>query len=118
MLPKEGKTLPNGHRETPTEFHYATVIEAALREQLGDTHRAIKTVMKWTSASERTVKNWFAGTRGPSGDHLVYLVRYSDVLLEAVLRMAQRRTFIAAMKLADARDKLAEMLRSIDAALR
>jgi hypothetical protein len=117
MLPKKGKVLPPGEREFQADVHYPTVIAAALREQLGDTHRAVKTVMRWTGASERTVKNWFAGTRGPSGDHLVSLVRYSDAVLEAVLRMAERRSFFATMRLADARNTLAEMVKSIDSLL-
>ena len=53
----------------------------ALREEPGDTHRAIKRAMRWTGASERTVKYWFAGERGPRGDHLIALVRNSDAAL-------------------------------------
>jgi hypothetical protein len=114
MLPKEGKVLPSARKDAPMEFRYPAAIAAALRGQLGDTHRAIKTVMRWTGASERTVKNWFAGTRGPSGDHLISLVHNSDAVLEAVLRMAERRSMLAAVKLTDVRDKLIEMRRSID----
>ena len=117
MLPKEGKLLPPARGAASAKFHYPSVIAAALREELGNTHRAIKTVMRWTGASERTVKNWFAGTRGPSGEHLVSLVRSSDAVLEAILQMAERRTFFASMKLADARDRLREVLNSIDALL-
>ena len=32
-------------------------------------------------ARERTAKNWFAGTRGPTSEHLVSLVRHSDAVL-------------------------------------
>jgi hypothetical protein len=66
--------------------------------------------MRWTGASERTVKNWFAGTSGPSGEHLVALLRHSDTVLEAVLHLAGREQAVAAKKLLDLRDTLVEML--------
>jgi hypothetical protein len=46
--------------------------------------------MRWTGASERTVKYWFAGERGPSGDHLIALARHSDAVLYVVLALAGR----------------------------
>ena len=44
----------------------------------------------WTGANEKTVKNWFAGRYGPSGEHLAVLVRHSDEVLNAFLVMAGR----------------------------
>lgn len=35
---------------------YRKAITDALRRELGPTHQAIKTVMRWTGASERTAK--------------------------------------------------------------
>ncbi len=69
---------------------YREVIAAALVEDLGLTHRAVKTAMRWTGASERTVKYWLAGERGPSGGHLIALARHSDAVLTAILAMADR----------------------------
>lgn len=69
--------------EKPTD--YRTAIAMALHKELDDTHRGIKLAMRWTGASERTVKYWFSGERGLSGDHLVALVRHSDVVLYVVL---------------------------------
>ena len=62
----------------------------ALHEELGSTNRAIKMAMRWTGASERTVKYWLAGERGPSGDHLIALARHSDAVLFVVLALAGR----------------------------
>jgi len=62
----------------------------ALRDELGSTHRAIKTAMRWTGASERTVKYWIAGERGPSGEHLIALARHSDIIFRMVLMLADR----------------------------
>jgi hypothetical protein len=80
---------------------------------LGDSHRAVKTVMQWTGASERTIKNWFAGTRGPSGEHLVLLLRQSDMVLQIFLSLAGRDHTVAAIKLAAARDELIKLLERI-----
>lgn len=74
--------------EEPTD--YRTAMAMALHEELGETHRAIKMAMRWTGASERTVKYWFAGERGPSGDHLIALARHSDAVLFVVLALAGR----------------------------
>jgi hypothetical protein len=70
---------------------YAVTIAAALREELGSTRRMIKTAMRWSGASERTVKLWLAGQVGPSGRHLIGLVRNSDDVFHAVLLLSQRQ---------------------------
>ena len=41
-------------------------------------------------ASERTVKYWFQGKRGPSGEHLVSLARHSEAVLIVLLALADR----------------------------
>ena len=84
MLPKTGRNVPvvNGD--------YAASIAAAIRYELGGTHQTIKTLMRWTGASERTVKNWLAEVRGPSAEHLIMLMKRSDAVLDVVLRMSGR----------------------------
>jgi hypothetical protein len=69
--------------------------------------------MRWTGASERTVKNWFAGTSGPNGQHLIAIIRHSDAVFESVMFLAGRNEAAAAKKLADARDTLVAMLEII-----
>jgi hypothetical protein len=59
-------------------------------------------------------KNWFAGTRGSSGEHPVSLVRHSDAVLEVFLRLARREASVVTVGLIDARSKLAEMLVTVD----
>ena len=46
--------------------------------------------MRWTGASERTVKYWLSGERGPSGEHLIGLAQHSDTVLLTILAMAAR----------------------------
>ncbi|MCL4069366.1 helix-turn-helix domain-containing protein [Pseudomonas sp. GX19020] len=93
MRIKTGTFVP----KTGTDVHpeadladYRTAIAAALRNELGLTHRAVKTAMRWTGASERTVKYWIAGERGPSGAHLIALARHSDIVFHMVLLLADR----------------------------
>ena len=74
--------------EEPTD--YRTAIALALDEELDDTHRAIKTAIRWTGASECTVTYLFSGERGPRGDHLIALARHSDAVLYVVLALAGR----------------------------
>ena len=110
MLPKKGIVFPNGENLGP----YPEAIAYALRNQLGTTHQAIKIVMRWTGAGERTVKNWLAGVSGPNGQHLVDLIRHSDDVLEVLLLLAGRQHIVAAQKLVGVRNKLAETVEQID----
>ena len=111
-----GKTFPNSSDRVAEfeDYNFTTVIAETLRESLGGTHAAVKTVMGYTRAGERTVKNWFEGKNGPNGDNLVELTRHSDAVLEAFLLMAGREDILAGKMLVDAGDKLAEMLEMID----
>lgn len=100
-----------------TPEHYAARIGTALRNELGSTHQATKTLMRWTNANERTVKNWLAGTCGPRGEHLVALVRHSDAALAAFLLMADRKHVVTTIELPILRQRLQSALEGIDAYL-
>ncbi|MHC2708393.1 hypothetical protein ACVIWV_007686 [Bradyrhizobium diazoefficiens] len=92
---------------------FARTIAQALHKEFGDTHAAVKSVVALTKANERAVKNWFSAKNGPTGRHLVDLVRTSDEVLEAVLRMSGRSDLIMAKKLGDSKQTLLKMLRLI-----
>ncbi len=109
MFPKKGNRFPNGSNGIADESTYAVAIGRALRAELGGSHRAVKTIMTWTTANERTVKNWMAGTSGPRGDHLIGLIRHSDAVLTAVLRLAGREQALAVVDLAAVRRRLVEI---------
>lgn len=111
MLPKKGRVLPNNKKHDP----YRCAVAHALKGELGSTYPAVKTVMGWTGASERTVKNWLAEVGGPSGEHLIDLIRHSDVL-EMVLAMAGRQN-AKAHKLVEVRRKLLEAVDQISDSL-
>lgn len=69
---------------------YVTAIAAALRGAFGDSRSAIKAVARATGANERAVRNWFEAKNGPSGHHLINLLRHSDPVLEVVLFLSGR----------------------------
>lgn len=94
---------------------YAHSLATALLDELGNSHRAIKTLRNWTNASERTAKNWLAGANGPSGLHLIEIMRHSDTVLHTVLDLAQRRSVAAVTLLPTLRQRLLETAELIDA---
>jgi hypothetical protein len=110
MFPKKCKSFPGTTRTTRQGVNYVSVVAAGLRKELGDTHRAVKTVIKCTGANERTVKNWLAGRYGPNGEHLVHLLRHSDEVFDAFLHLAGREQAIAGENLVTVREALAEVL--------
>ena len=116
VRPVSGITFPrsSGTVEISDGNDFTAVIAETLRETYGRSGRSIKTVMAYTGAGERAVKNWFGGKNGPNGENLVELVRHSDEVLEALLLMAGREDILAGKLLVDAREKLVEMLEIID----
>jgi len=106
--------MPNKGRVFPREGTYAQAIADTLQRQLGATHQAVKIVMRWTGAGERTVKNWLAGRSGPSGQHLLSLIRNSDDVLDTLLLLSGRRQMAAAKKIIEMRDTLARAVERID----
>ncbi len=114
--PVSGKSFlrSSGKIAASDGYEFAAVIAETLRETVGGTRMSVKTVMAYTGAGERTVKNWFEAKNGPNGENLVELVRHSDEVLEALLLMAGREDILAGKLLVDARDRLVEMLEIID----
>lgn len=109
-FPKKGRVLPKG----AAQCEYVSAVAAALRSELGPTHQAVKTVVRWTGANERTVKNWMAGTGGPSGQNLVELLRNSEAVFEALMHLAGRQQSLVTCRLLGARGKVWEVVQMID----
>ena len=110
MLLKKGIVFP----DVSEIVTYPATIAYALKHELGNTHRAVKTLMRWTGAGERTVKNWLAGSSGPSGEHLVRIIENSDDALMALLILAGRREALAATQIIEMRNKLADAIEQVD----
>lgn len=86
VVPKMGTTV----HLVADQARFRRAVADALRRELGPTHQAIKTAMRWTGASERAAKYWLSGERGPSGEHLILLAQHSDAVLMMILTMAER----------------------------
>jgi hypothetical protein len=69
--------------------------------------------MRWTGANERTVKNWIAGTHGPSGEHLIVLAHHSSEVM-AIFHQLAGRSETGGKNLGVIRKKLVETLNIID----
>ena len=110
MFPKTGNKLPSDSSEQA----FAGLMSEALVEGLGQTHQAVKVAMRWTGASDRSVKHWLAGTHAPRGMHLLSLMRHSDEVLRRLLIAAGRNDMLIMLELDMVRAKLVETLEFID----
>jgi hypothetical protein len=78
--------VPNRNRRK----RYALELAKTLRQALEAPGMSTKTIMSWTSAGERTVKGWLSASNGPRGDHLIELMRASDLVFARVLLLSGR----------------------------
>ncbi len=109
-FPKKGKVFPNPAGIAGENADYSTAMGQALRQELGGTNQAIKALVRWTGTNERTAKNWMAGKNGPSGEHLIALMRNSDVAFRTVLCLAGRKQALMAEELGHATEVLAQIV--------
>lgn len=117
MFPKRGNKIHEDNRGASPD-QVASAIGEALRRELGPTHQAAKTVMRWTGASDRSAKNWIGGTKVPSGGHLILLARHSDAVMTAVMVLARRDHLIVGPRLRALQIDLANATIAIDGVLR
>lgn len=80
MLQKKGRRLPAWKGVLVGRDVYAQTISELLRKEHGDSHRAVKQLMRQTDASERTVKHWLSGQHGPDTVYFLRLVVSSPVI--------------------------------------
>lgn len=114
MFPKKGNKFHQQGQQPDMEVQFVRGIAAALQTELGSTHQATKTVMRWTGASDRSVKHWFAGTHGPSGAHLIQLMRHSEEVTKTVLSLAERRVSLNTTAAEDLRRHLLAALECLN----
>ncbi|KIC48053.1 hypothetical protein [Tateyamaria sp. ANG-S1] len=114
MLHKKGKSF---HRECAgrvSASEYRQAISLALSQELGGAGQAAKATMRWTGASERTVKNWLSASYGPTAEHLIELMRHSDTVLAVVLELAGRNEAMTTERLKRIKEELADVLTTLD----
>lgn len=117
MFPKKGNGLPRESRAEPTD-EFARAIGDALRAELGSSHRATKTVMRWTGGSDRSARNWISGAKMPSGSHLILLTRHSEAVMAALMKLARRDHLVLGPRLRALQIDLASATIAIDGVLR
>ena len=117
MFPKMGRTFPSEDGRRVGRLEYQMAIAAALKRELGGSHTVIKVLMRWTGVSERTAKNWIAGTHGPAGEHLIWLMCHSQEVLAAVLALSGREAYGIVIELVTLRSALARMASTVDEVL-
>jgi hypothetical protein len=100
--------------ELPGAGQIAAAISSALHKEFGDSHAAIKRIVRATGANERAARNWFDGHNAPNGESLIALCRNCDLVFEAVLTLSGRTDILHAKRLVDAKEKLREMMSLID----
>ena len=110
---ESGKTFPGGAGDGARP-RFASVIAAGLKQDFGDTPAAVKTVARLVGANDRAVRNWFEGANGPSGEHLVMLMNHSSAVTRTVLRLAGRADLVQTTLVADARDRVRQILTLLD----
>jgi len=104
----------SGPEDPPGAGQIAAAISHALHDEFGDTHAAIKMIVRATGANERAARNWFDGKNAPNGESLIALCRNCDHVLEAVLILSGRIEILNAKRLVDAKEKLREVMMLID----
>lgn len=89
MLPKKGRRLPAWNGALKGRQAYADVIADLLKREHEDSHRAVKSLMRQTDASERTIKHWLAAQHGPDTVYFLRLVATSPVIRAFVLGLIE-----------------------------
>jgi hypothetical protein len=84
-------------------------IAAALQRAAVESGLQIKTVAGWTGANERTVKNWFSGQYGPSGEHLLILARHSHEVLKTMLAIMERKDLLVKQEIVEIEQRIARL---------
>ena len=114
-FPKKGKFFPGSSARgvPPRGLTFAQEIAAALTKASAERGIHVKTVAGWTGANERTVKNWFAGTYGPSGEHLLILARHCDEVLDTMIVIMDRRELLVGHKISDMERRIRELAEAL-----
>lgn len=89
MLPKTGRKLPAWSGVLAGHEVYAQTIARLLRKEHGDSHRAVKQLMRQTDASERTVKHWLSAQHGPDTVFFLRLAVTSPVIRSFILGLIE-----------------------------
>jgi hypothetical protein len=86
MVPKSGSRLPKTQISL-SDAELAELIGTALRDELGASRRAAKTIIAWTGVSDRTARAWLNGRSSPSSLHLLAMAAHCKPVMATMLRL-------------------------------
>ncbi|NTG36627.1 DeoR family transcriptional regulator [Agrobacterium rhizogenes] len=89
MLPEKGRKLPIWKGVLSRRDILAETIADLLSKEHGESHRAIKQLMRQTNASERTVKHWLSAQHAPDTLFFLRLMVSSPVIRAFVLGLIE-----------------------------
>ena len=112
--PHLGKSFHDPAVRPGVDHSFVLAVAGALKRDFGSNSGAVKRVALLANANQRAVRNWFEGKNGPSGEHLMALMRHSDMVLNAVLVLAHRQDLLAGLRLAQAKTQLGEALAMLE----
>jgi hypothetical protein len=115
-LPKKGGKLPAQRTRQKQAQEFTEAISDALKEELAR-GSSIKTIMSWTGAGERTVKEWLAGSNAPRAFQLESLFRSSGAVYQRIMLRTGRQPVVTRHKLEAVRGQLSGLAEALDAAL-
>ena len=115
MFHKKGNIFHRRGQGAISPVEYREAIATALSHELGGAGRAAKTTIKWTGVTERTAKNWISSSCGPSGEHLLELMRHSDAVFFVVVGLAGRNEALTISRIAHIKQNLEVVLQDINA---
>lgn len=115
-LPKKGEESPSVRTRQEQAREFTLAIADALKEELAR-GASIKTVMAWTGAGERTVKEWLAGSNAPRAFQVERLMRSSELVYERLMVRTGRKPVVNREGLEALRGQLTKLVGEIDAAL-
>lgn len=115
-LPIKGGKSPSARVRQEQAQEFARAIAEALKEELVR-GASIKTIMAWTGAGERTVKEWLAGSNAPRAFQVECLMRSSDLIYERLMVRTGRKPVVNRESLKALKEQLTRLAEEIDAAL-
>lgn len=115
-LPKKGEESPLARTRQEQAREFAQAIAGALKEELAR-GASIKTIMAWTGAGERTVKEWLAGSNAPRAFQVECLMRSSDLVYERLIIRTGRKPVVNREDLKALKAHLTGLVGAIDTAL-
>ena len=112
MVPKSGSRLPSTQISL-SDTQLAEFIGTALRDELGGSRRAAKTIIAWTGVSDRTARAWLNGHTSPSSLHLLAMAAHCKPVMATMLRLTGHEQISVGMDLEAIETGLEETLAAV-----